>query len=79
MHCYPRRNILRAGLAGVRQRDRRRAPRDCRRHVPLIDSSFTPDAAAGLMMDGTKEDLPFIPKFPYLAVPYEGYEHSHDA
>ena len=45
---------------------------------PLIDSSFTPDAAAGLLMDGTKEDLPFIPKFPYLAVPYEGYEHSHD-
>src|SRR6266568_1798451 len=32
---------------------------------PLIDSSFTPDAAAGLLMDGTKEDLPFIPKFPY--------------
>src|SRR5437879_2642620 len=45
---------------------------------PLIDSSFTPDGAAGLLMDGTKEDLPFIPKFPYLAVPYEGYEHSHD-
>jgi len=45
---------------------------------PLIDSSFTPDAAAGLLMDGTKEDLPFISKFPYLAVPYEGYEHSHD-
>jgi len=45
---------------------------------PLIDSSFTPDAAAGLLMDGTKEDLPFISKFPYLAVPYEGYEHAHD-
>src|SRR2546422_421117 len=45
---------------------------------PLIDRSFTPDSAAGLLMDGTKEDLPFIPKFPYLAVPYEGYEHSHD-
>src|SRR5207247_312304 len=39
---------------------------------PLVDSSFTPDGAAGLLMDGTKEDLPFIPKFPYLAVPYEG-------
>src|SRR5438128_1799930 len=45
---------------------------------PLVDSSFTPDGAAGLLMDGTKEDLPFIPNFPYLAVPYEGYEHSHD-
>src|SRR5439155_19548908 len=40
--------------------------------------SFRPDGAAGLLMDGTKEGLPFIPKFPYLAVPYAGYEHSHD-
>src|SRR5256884_1428658 len=45
---------------------------------PLMDSSFTPDGAAGLLMAGAKEDLPFIPKIPYLAVPYEGYEHSHD-
>jgi hypothetical protein len=45
---------------------------------PLIDNSFTPDGAAGLLMDGTKEDLPFLPSFPYLALPYEGFEHSHD-
>jgi hypothetical protein len=45
---------------------------------PLIDPTFTPDGAAGLLMDGTKEDLPFLPTFPYLAVPYEGYEHAHD-
>src|SRR2546427_500639 len=45
---------------------------------PLIDKNFTPDGAAGLLMDGTKEDLPFLPAFPYLAVPYEGYEHKHD-
>src|SRR5437870_698907 len=45
---------------------------------PLIDSSFTPDGAASLLMDGTKEDLPFVARFPYLAVPYQGYEHSHD-
>ena len=45
---------------------------------PLIDNTFTPDAAAGLLMDGTKEDLPFRPTFPYLATPYEGFEHSHD-
>ena len=45
---------------------------------PLIDKTFTPDAAAGLLMDGTKEDLPFLPTFPYLATPYEGFEHSHD-
>jgi len=32
-------------------------------------------------MDGTKEDLPFLPTFPYLARPHEGgerFEHSHD-
>src|SRR5205807_1280030 len=46
---------------------------------PLIDKNFTPDGAAGLLMDGTKEDLPFLPSFPYLAVPYEGYEHKHDS
>ena len=45
---------------------------------PLIDKTFTPDGAAGLLMDGTKEDLPFLASFPYLAVPYEGYEHKHD-
>ena len=45
---------------------------------PLVDNSFTPDGAAGLLMDGTKEDLPFIPTFPYLALPYEGFEHEHD-
>src|SRR5438552_2423007 len=45
---------------------------------PLIDNTFTPDAAAGLLMDGTKEDLPFRSTFPYLATPYEGFEHSHD-
>ncbi len=45
---------------------------------PLIDPSFTPDGAAGLLTDGTKEDLPFLTSFPYLATPYEGYEHFHD-
>src|SRR5439155_321182 len=45
---------------------------------PLVDNTFTPDGAAGLLMDGTKEDLPFLSTFPYLATPYEGFEHSHD-
>src|SRR5207249_2234895 len=27
---------------------------------PLIDSGFTPDGAASLLADGTKEDLPFV-------------------
>src|SRR2546427_442380 len=45
---------------------------------PLVDNTFNPDGAAGLLMDGTKEDLPFLPTFPYLALPYEGFEHEHD-
>src|SRR5213594_1770185 len=45
---------------------------------PLVDNTFTPDGAAGLLLDGTKEDLPFLPTFPYLALPYEGFEHEHD-
>ena len=44
----------------------------------MIDKSFTPDAAAGLLMDGTKEDLPFLPTFPNLPTPYERFEHSLD-
>jgi len=45
---------------------------------PLVAPGFVPDGAAGLLTDGTKEDLPFLTSFPYLATPYEGYEHSHD-
>jgi hypothetical protein len=46
--------------------------------VPLVDSSFTPDAAAGLLTDGlTPADLgtPYLDVFPYLGVPYDGYGH----
>lgn len=46
---------------------------------PLIDSSFTPDAAAALVDDGvTGPSTPFLSSFPYLGTPYEGYDHRHD-
>ena len=44
----------------------------------LVDASFTPDAAAGELTDGlTPADLgtPYLSRFPYLGVPYDGYHH----
>ena len=44
---------------------------------PLIDSSYTPDAAAGLVTDGTtpaSNPIPFLSAFPYLGVPGDGYD-----
>jgi Domain of unknown function (DUF4331) len=46
--------------------------------VPLVDKSFTPDAAAGELTDGlTPADLgtPYLDVFPYLGVPYDGFDH----
>jgi hypothetical protein len=46
--------------------------------VPLVDKSFTPDAAAGVLTDGlTPADLgtPYLGVFPYLGVPYDGFHH----
>lgn len=46
--------------------------------IPLVDSSFTPDAAAGVITDGlTPADLknPYLNVFPYLGVPYDGYHN----
>jgi hypothetical protein len=43
---------------------------------PLIDSTFVPDAAAGELTDGlTPADVsaPPLSKFPYLGLPYSGY------
>jgi len=45
---------------------------------PLVAPSFTPDGAAGLLTDGTTNDVPYLTTFPYLALPHEGYMHSHD-
>jgi len=45
--------------------------------VPLVDSSFTPDAAAGAVTDGlTAASVPsgYLSQFPYLGVPYSGFD-----
>lgn len=43
--------------------------------IPLVDKSFTPDAAAAGLTDGTKQtNPPFLPTFPYLGTPGGGSE-----
>ena len=44
---------------------------------PLV-AKYTADGAAGVLADGTNNDLPFLPNFPYLATPYDGYSRKHD-
>jgi Domain of unknown function (DUF4331) len=44
---------------------------------PLVDPSYTPDGAAGVITDGTTPDsnpIPFLKHFPYLGVPLSGYD-----
>ena len=41
--------------------------------IPLVDPSFTPDGAAGLLTDGTTP-VPYMATFPYLGLPHSGYE-----
>jgi hypothetical protein len=44
---------------------------------PLVDSAYTPDAAADALTDGlTPSSLgaPFLSSFPYLGVPFDGYD-----
>jgi hypothetical protein len=44
---------------------------------PLIDSKFTPDSAAGVLSDGLTPSslgMPFLDTFPYLGVPFDGYD-----
>jgi hypothetical protein len=46
--------------------------------LPLVDPSFTPDAAAAVITDGLTEKSPggpYLTSFPYLGVPYDGYDH----
>ena len=46
--------------------------------LPLVDPSFTPDAAVGAITDGltdTSPGGPYLTQFPYLGVPYDGYDH----
>jgi Domain of unknown function (DUF4331) len=43
---------------------------------PLVDSTYTPDAAAGEVTDGlTSSSVPsgYLDQFPYLGVPYSGF------
>ncbi len=43
---------------------------------PLIDKTFKPDAAAGQLTDGltpASVHAPYLGQFPYLGVPYSGY------
>jgi hypothetical protein len=43
---------------------------------PLVDKSYTPDAAASAVTDGlTPADLnvPYLTHFPYLGVPHSGF------
>jgi hypothetical protein len=47
----------------------------------LTDPGYTPDAAVGLITDGVSDSgpigpgTPYLGKFPYLGVPYDGYDH----
>ncbi|HEY2575543.1 MAG TPA: DUF4331 domain-containing protein [Streptosporangiaceae bacterium] len=48
--------------------------------IPLVDSSYTPDAAASAVTDGltnTSVRAPYLDKFPYLGVPYDGFRTPH--
>jgi hypothetical protein len=46
--------------------------------IALVDKTYTPDAAAAALNDGTSNDntpygQPFLPMFPYLSNPNNGY------
>ena len=43
--------------------------------IPLVDPSYTPDAAAAAVTDGTKDtNAGLLPTFPYLGLPGSGYD-----
>ena len=45
--------------------------------IPLVDPGFTPDAAAGLLRDGTSNtNLPLLTHFPYMPNPAGGFQSS---
>jgi hypothetical protein len=46
--------------------------------LPLVTPSYKPDGAAGVLTDGSTNDVPPLPGFPYLGHPHQGFEHSHD-
>jgi hypothetical protein len=48
--------------------------------LPLVDNSFTPDAAASKVTDGVTPsniNSPFLASFPYLGVPYDGFDNPN--
>jgi hypothetical protein len=49
--------------------------------LPLVASSYKPDDAAGQLKDGTlpSPTSPFLPSFPYVGSPNEGYTHQFAA
>jgi Domain of unknown function (DUF4331) len=43
--------------------------------IPLVDPTFTPDGAAGVIEDGTFPPVrQFLNQFPYIGTPYSGYD-----
>ena len=45
---------------------------------PLVDKSYTPDAAAGKLTDGltpASVSSSYLSQFPYLGVPYSGFDN----
>jgi hypothetical protein len=45
--------------------------------IPLVDPTFKPDAAAGLLRDGTTNtNLPLLKHFPYMPNPAGGFQSS---
>jgi Domain of unknown function (DUF4331) len=45
--------------------------------IPLVDATFTPDAAAGLLTDGTSNtNLALLPTFPYMPDPAGGFQST---
>ena len=43
--------------------------------IPLVDKTFTPDPAAGVVTDGTSNtNAPYLDVFPYLGTPAGGYQ-----
>jgi len=48
---------------------------------PLVDKTYVPDPAAAVVTDGltpANVNAPYLPTFPYLGVPYDGFDNPSD-
>jgi len=48
---------------------------------PLVDKTYIPDPAAAAVTDGlipANVNAPYLPTFPYLGVPYDGFDNPSD-